>query len=688
MVKKKLSYEVMSDDGGFEADGSYTVVVRATDPSGETANDENRDDIVVTINVSDVNEAPRVTQGDAELSVNEVNSTAKDSDASKYVGLGYMLSDADSDPATPDIQVLDPANPNLYKRTEEDLVDRAIWPEPIAGPDGALFEYSIPADGIGRRLHFKIANRPDFENPMDANRDNVYELTITVRDEDGAMGTKNVRVTVMNVDEAGKLTLSPEQPDDGMPVIATIEDPDGVVSITNWSWATATSTRVVGATKTVDANNDGDPDLDALWTVIPTATAKEYKPEAGRFVWAMVEYRDGHNVENDPVTALDERNDMPNTDTDTDVEQHKYPLHIDTDASGEEVISAAERTADGLFHNSDRTRSNVTDNAVQPDPDDPDAPSGPNTGVEMITRMVYENVPSTGYVGAPLDGLGYKIPGAGDNTEYRNAISGPDAGYFVFAEDYDHSSDGDATTFATTGFFVYYDASLAGPTVGTTADVVDKRGQLALRPVTHLDAETKDTYIIEVSDPDATISVSTYRITINVLDVNERPTAPKELKGPPPVLNTEPMFAATSTTFNVDENADAGTAVGMVTATDADRGDQETLVYSLDDGADAASFAIDSATGAITTAAVLDYETKASYMLTVMATDDDGATATTSVTVMVNDLGLDNAYDANEDGMIDIGEAVRAVQDAFAGRTSFANAVAVVQLYFAAQAGS
>ena len=58
------------------------------------------------------------------------------------------------------------------------------------------------------------------------------------------MGTRNVRVTVMNVDEAGKLVLSPEQPDDGMPVVGTITDPDGVVSITNWAWATATSTRV------------------------------------------------------------------------------------------------------------------------------------------------------------------------------------------------------------------------------------------------------------------------------------------------------------------------------------------------------------------------------------------------------------------------------------------------------------
>ena len=81
------------------------------------------------------------------------------------------------------------------------------------------------------------------------------------------------------------------------------------------------------------------------------------------------------------------------------------------------------------------------------------------------------------------------------------------------------------------------------------------------------------------------VAVSTYRITITVMDVNEAPSAPSELKGLPPALNTDPMFAATSTTFSVDENAAAGTVVGTVTATDADRGDM--IAYSLDDGADA-----------------------------------------------------------------------------------------------------
>ena len=669
MVDGAISYEGMG-----EVRGPYTVVVRATDPAGE--GEESRDDIVVTINVTDVNEAPKVTVGAFELAVYESNSTDKDTVFDKYVGLGYMTDDDDD----PDNQLtLDPTNPNLYKRSEEDLVDRAIWPEPIAGPDGALFEYSIPADGIGRRLHFKEA--PDFENPLDANRDNVYEVTITVQDSAGAMGTRNVRVTVMNVDEAGKFVLSPEQPDDGMPVVATISDPDGVVSITNWAWATATSTRVVGdisddATGASDANGDGVDDVGAAWTVMSTATTDEYMAEAGQFVWAMVDYRDGASSVDDPVTVLDERNDDPETTDADQIEQHKYK---DRNAQGETV------DADTLFHNSDEMKSGVSANAVQPDPDDPDAPTGPSTGVVRIDRSVFENVPSTGYVGVPIDNLGYKTPGGA--AEVRNVISGPDGSSFVFAEDYDNATNGTVANniagYQDDAFYVYYDAMLQGTEDGDNNRVEipdDKIGQLALRPVTHLDAEGKDTYVIEISDPNATVAVSTYRVTITVMDVNDPPTAPSELKGTPPALNTAPEFAATSTTRMVAENTAAGTAIGdPVEAMDADRGD--TLSYELG-GADAASFTIDSATGQLMTSAALDYETDMEYMVTVTTADSEGETDMIYVTIMVTNVGLDNAYDGDDSGDISRDEVIMAINDYLLdGSIGRAEVIAVINLY-------
>ena len=629
-VKKMLSAE-MTDGRWYNATtttpgetemaaaGKYTVVVRATDPSGEPDN-ENRDDIVVTITATDINEAPTV-MGMAELAVNEANSSDDDS----YFGLEYKLNPDDSseylqigDTFATTTDTASTTTDNLYHRSEEDVVDRAIWPEPIAGPDGALFEYSTPDSGIGRRLHF--ISSPDFESPMDANRDNVYEVDVKVTDTAGAMGMRRVRITVMNVDEMGKLTLSPDQPDDGMPVKAMLTDPDGIVSVTDWKWY-ATSSR-----DRTDVMATGG------------ASTSEYTGMVGDFLWAMVSYRDGASMENDYVTVLDERNDGPGTPDDT--EHHKF-----------EIEGAS--PADTLFHNSDNMLEEGTANAVRKDPTPPADPDAPATGVQMLERMVYENVPSTGYVGDPIEKLGD-----------RDEIGGPDGATFVFAEDEDDLGS------------TYYDDVLAT----TTDDETDKAGQLALKSVNHLDYESKDTYIIEVSDPDAERELSIYRVTIVVMDVNERPTVPSELRGLPPVLNTAPMFAATSTTRMVDENTAADMDIGdPVMATDADRGD--TLTYELG-GADAASFAIDAETGQLMTSAALDYETKMEYMVTVTATDSDGETAMIYVTINVTNVGLDNMYDMNEDDTISRDEVIAAIRDyLFNDALDKDGVIAVIRLY-------
>lgn len=639
-VAKTLSAE-NNDDRDYAATspptaGKYTVVVRATDPSGE-GNNENRDDIVVTITATNVNEAPSV-RGEAELSVNEVDSSKKDSDVTKFVGLGYELN------AAGDAQEMNDSN--LYHRDEEDAIDRATWPDnPIAGRDGRFFEYSVPDNGIGRRLHFK--ETPDYESPMDFDKDNVYEVTITVMDRAGDAGTKNIRITVMNVNEAGTLKLSPEQPDDGMPVIAELIDPDGVVSITDWQWAATTTRSATSGQVFPDLEGVFNPDHDGL---IDGATTDMWTGEVGEFLHARVYYRDGASVGNHPGTALDERNDDPGTPVSgapgaDDTEQHKY----------------ATTAADERDHNSDETLMANASNAVQPDPDPPTDPDAPATGVVPITLEVYENVPSTGYVGESLGDVGK-----------RDTIGGPDGAAFVYAEDNDQVGS------------TYYDSVLA-----TTTDAKDKVGQLALKPVTHLDYETKPTYVVEVSDPDSATAITSYLITINVLDVNDAPTGPKEHKGPPPVLNTAPMFldangeVATTTTRMVAENSATGTAVGMpVMATDTDRGD--TVTYTLG-GTDAASFTIGSDTGQIMTSADLDYETKMTYMVTVTATDEEGETAMIDVTINVTNVGLDNAYDMDDSGDISRDEVIQAINDYLAGVAGVTrdDVIALINLYLA-----
>ena len=106
---------------------------------------------------------------------------------------------------------------------------------------------------------------------------------------------------------------------------------------------------------------------------------------------------------------------------------------------------------------------------------------------------------------------------------------------------------------------------------------------------------------------------------------------------PEPQVNQAPAFSRSSTTRPIVENSASGANVGaVVTAIDAD-GDR--LTYSLT-GTDVGSFTINSSTGQIMVGAVtaLDYETKASYMVTVTATDPAGDSDSIDVTITVTNV--------------------------------------------------
>ena len=111
--------------------------------------------------------------------------------------------------------------------------------------------------------------------------------------------------------------------------------------------------------------------------------------------------------------------------------------------------------------------------------------------------------------------------------------------------------------------------------------------------------------------------------------------------------------------------------------------DGDALTYTLG-GDDAGAFDIDAATGQLMTSAALDYETKMSYTVTVTASSGkaDELDAMTTVTIMVTDEGLDNAYDLNENGAIERDEVIAAIQDYLGGNTSRSEVTALIGLYF------
>ena len=100
---------------------------------------------------------------------------------------------------------------------------------------------------------------PNFEAPADANRDNEYMVTVVVTDA-GIEGKgklsaeRDVVVTVTNVDEPidedaadnPVVTLSSLQPKVGVPLTATLDDPDGGEKDIKWQWSIGGS--VTGAT--------------------------------------------------------------------------------------------------------------------------------------------------------------------------------------------------------------------------------------------------------------------------------------------------------------------------------------------------------------------------------------------------------------------------------------------------------
>jgi hypothetical protein len=108
---------------------------------------------------------------------------------------------------------------------------------------------------------------------------------------------------------------------------------------------------------------------------------------------------------------------------------------------------------------------------------------------------------------------------------------------------------------------------------------------------------------------------------------------------PPPPANSAPVIGDQS--FSVNENSAAGTAVGTVAASDPDAG--QTLSYAI--VTSGSPFVIDSATGAIRVAsgASLDFESNATYQVTVQVSDNGDPALSSQATITIN---LNNVNEA------------------------------------------
>ena len=155
-------------------------------------------------------------------------------------------------------------------------------------PDGDVLTYSLSGtdassfeiDGSTGRIIVGSGTMLDYESG-----NTTYTVIVSVHDGRDAYGNDDstiddrieVSIDVSNVDEAGTVSLSTAQPMTGAALTASLNDPDGSISITFWQWA-----------RSDDRSN---------WNDISEANSEIYSPVAddvGNHLRATVIYSDGH----------------------------------------------------------------------------------------------------------------------------------------------------------------------------------------------------------------------------------------------------------------------------------------------------------------------------------------------------------------------------------------------------------
>ncbi|MEZ6122869.1 MAG: cadherin domain-containing protein [Planctomycetaceae bacterium] len=380
------------------------------------------------------------------------------------------------------------------------------------GPDSALFSID------GSRGALSFATAPNFETPLDADSNNVYEVIVEVNDGQGLTSQQTIRVTITDVDEFDvtpiiDVDLAADNINENVAVGTSVgittfaEDFDGTTSAVAYS---------------LDNSAGGLFAIDSATGVVTTAATIDYETVGSALtITVRATSQDGSSVTQDYTITV---NDLDEFDV--------TPI-VDTNAAADNID---ENVAVGTV---------VGITAFSQDPD------------------------------GTTNGITYSL----DNTV---------GGLFVI-----DSATGIVTTAAPIDF----------ETVGSALTIT-----------------------VRATSQDGSTTTQDYTISVNDLDE----------------FDVTPVVDTNAAADNIDENVVVGTVVGITAFSQDLDGTNNGIIYSLDNTA-GGLFAIDSATGIVTTAAAIDYETVGSALtITVRATSQDGSTTTQDYTITVNDLN-DNA---------------------------------------------
>ena len=669
------SFDIMSATGqlqtkaalDYETRDSYTVIVTATDEAGLS------DAITVTIDVADVddNRPPTFPDAATTRSVDEntvagedigapVEATDPDNDALTYTLSGTDAASFDIMSATGQLQTkaaLDHETRDSYTVTvtatdaaglSDDIMvtinvaDVEEYPEfPGAATTRSVDEKTVAGEDIGAPVEATDPDEDDeltytlsgtdaasfdiisatgqlqTKDALDHETKDRYTVIVTATDEAGFSAAITVTINVADVDEnrppefpGAATTRSVDEntvagEDIGAPVAATDADEDDALTYT-LSGTDAASFYIINATGQLQTKDALDHETKDSYTVMVTATDAAGLSAAITVTINVADVEENPEFPDATTTRSVDENTVAGEDigdpvaaTDADENDAVTYTLSGTDAASFDIISATGQlqTKDALDH---ETKDSYTVTVTVTDA----AGLSADITVTINVADVEENPEFRG--------------AATTRSVDENTVAGEDIGVPVAATDADED---DAVTYT------------LGGTDAASFDIISATGQLQTKDA--LDHETKASYTVTVTATDAAGLSDEIMVTINVADVEENPE-----------------FPGATTTRSVDENTVAGEDIGApVAATDADEND--VLTYTLS-GTDAASFDIISATGQLQTKDALDHETKASYTVTVTATDAAGLSD--EIMVTINITGVDEEPTIAGDATIDYAE--------------------------------
>jgi gliding motility-associated-like protein len=447
----------------------------------------------------------------------------------------------------------------------------------------------------------------DYENPVDDNTDNVYEVTITATDDDGNAASESWTVTVQDVVEVAAFSI------DAITDV-TIDENTAYTSVT----PNITGTPIGNVTYTLGGADAADFTIDANTGVV-SMVARDYENPVDD---------NTDNVYEVTITATDDDGNAASESWTVTVQDVVETATFSIDAIADVTIDENTAYTSVTPNITGSPIGNVTYTIGGTDAADfiIDA----NTGVVSMVARDYENpvdddtdnVYEVSITATDDDGntatesWTVTINNLSESSSFTiNAIAD-----VVIDENTSYTSVTPNITGTPVGSVTY---SLGGTdaadfTIDAATGVVSMVGRDYENPT---DENTDNVYEVTIIATDDDGNTASESWTVTVQDVAETATFSIDAIAD---VTIDENAAYTSVTPNI-----TGTPIGNIT-------------YTIS-GADASDFTIDANTGVVSMVA-RDYEnpvdenTDNTYEITIIATDDDGNTATESWTVTINDI--------------------------------------------------